>query len=168
MQRLERMIFVFILAGAAFEAAEAGDAGRPPSAGAAAKTVSQDSNEPKPAKPRIESTEFGSITIGGKVCQHDVVIRLDGKVEKRKKKLSKQETGSGHLISLDEARQVYQEGAVRLIVGTGQSGMVKLSDAAVDFFKQKGCAVELLPTPAAIGAWNAAQGAVIGLFHVTC
>ena len=46
--------------------------------------------------------------------------------------------------------------------------MVKLSDEAAGFFKQKGCTVELLPTPAAIRAWNDARSAVIGLFHVTC
>jgi hypothetical protein len=28
--------------------------------------------------------------------------------------------------------------------------------------------VELLPTPQALKAWNKAEGAVIGLFHITC
>jgi len=28
--------------------------------------------------------------------------------------------------------------------------------------------VQLLPTPKAIRAWNEAEGAAIGLFHVTC
>jgi hypothetical protein len=28
--------------------------------------------------------------------------------------------------------------------------------------------VKLLPTPEAIRIWNKADGAVIGLFHVTC
>src|SRR5437879_9151534 len=92
-------------------------------------------------KPKIESTEFGSITIAGRVYRHDVVIRLAGKVEKRKKGLSKQVYSTSHFISLEEARQVYQEGAERLIVGSGQSGMVKLSDEATEFFKRKGCAV---------------------------
>jgi hypothetical protein len=35
-------------------------------------------------------------------------------------------------------------------------------------FKRNSCRVELLPTPAAIQAWNAAEGTVIGLLHVTC
>jgi len=42
------------------------------------------------------------------------------------------------------------------------------SDEAGAYFKRKDCQVELLPTPAAIQAWNAAAGAVIGLLHVTC
>jgi hypothetical protein len=55
-----------------------------------------------------------------------------------------------------------------LIVGTGQFGRVSLSDEATDFFQRQGCQVDLLPTPKAARAWNEAQGAVAGLFHVTC
>jgi hypothetical protein len=40
-------------------------------------------------KPRIDHTQFGSVTIDGKVFEHDVIIRLGGKVAKRKKRLSK-------------------------------------------------------------------------------
>ena len=32
---------------------------------------------------RIEHTEFGEITIDGKAYEHDVIIRLSGKVVKR-------------------------------------------------------------------------------------
>ena len=39
--------------------------------------------------PHIEQTAFGSITIEGEVRKYDVLIRLDGRVKKRKKKLSK-------------------------------------------------------------------------------
>lgn len=119
-------------------------------------------------KPRIERTKFGSITIASEVFPHDVVIRLDGQVKKRKKKLSKAIYGTSHTISLDEARHVYQEGAAQLILGAGQYGTVKLSDEAADYFQCLGCRVTLLPTPQAIQAWNEAEGAVIGLFHITC
>ena len=119
-------------------------------------------------EPRIEHTAFGSITIAGTVLNHDVLIRLDGQVKKRKKKLSKAIYGTSHVVSLDEARHIYEVGAERLIVGTGQYGLAELSDEAADFFERKNCQVDLLPTPEAIRAWNEAQGAVIGLFHVTC
>lgn len=119
-------------------------------------------------KPKIQKTEFGSITIAGTVFEHDVTIRLSGKVKKRRKKLSKRVYGTSHTISLDEAKAVYRKGAERLILGSGQNGMVTLSDEAVDYFERKGCSVEIAPTPTAIRAWNKAKGAVIGLFHVTC
>jgi hypothetical protein len=119
-------------------------------------------------KPKIDKTKFGSITIAGERYEHDVLIRLDGTVKKRKKKLSKEIFGTSHSISLAEAGYVYEEGAKRIIIGTGQSGMVKLSDEAAVFFQQKKCQVELLPTPQAIQRWNEMGRKTIGLFHVTC
>jgi hypothetical protein len=119
-------------------------------------------------RPQIDRTTFGSITIEGERFEKDVIVRLNGKVKKRKKKLSKAVYGTSHTISLDEAHHVYQKGAERLIVGTGQFGMIELSDEAAGFFEKKGCQVDLLPMKQAIKAWNEAQGAVIGLFHVTC
>ena len=107
-------------------------------------------------KLQIDSTKFGSITIEGEKIKHDVIIRLDGKVKKRKKKLSKAIYGTSHTISQ------------KLIIGTGQYDTVKLSDEAEKYFKQKHCRVKLLSTPKAVSAWNKAKGAVIGLFHVTC
>jgi hypothetical protein len=119
-------------------------------------------------KPPIERTVFGSITIDRRVFEHDVLIRLSGQVEKRKKKLSKAVYGTSHVLSLAEAKHVYEQGARRLIIGSGQEGTVHLSEEAVAYFGRKQCRVELLPTPEAIQAWNDTEGAVIGLFHVTC
>ena len=119
-------------------------------------------------KPEINKTKFGSITIAGEIYEHDVIIRLNGRVEKRKKKLSKEIFGTSHIISQTEAAYVYEDGARWIIIGTGQSGMAKLSDEADEFFQQKGCQVSLLPTPDAIRCWNETKEASIGLFHVTC
>lgn len=119
-------------------------------------------------KPQIDRTKFGSITIAGETHERDVVIRLSGKVKKRQKKLSKAVYGTSHLLSLAEVMHVYQDGAEQLIIGTGQYGMVKLSDEAVGYLEQQNCTVVLLPTSEAAAAWNEAEGAVIGLFHVTC
>ena len=119
-------------------------------------------------KPSIAHTTFGSISIEGAVFEHDVVIRLNGQVEKRKKKLSKAIYGTSHVLSLDEAKYVYEKGTQQLIIGTGQQGNVRLSDEAAGYFKHKHCQVDLLPTPEAIRVWNETEGAVISLFHVTC
>lgn len=119
-------------------------------------------------QPQIDRTMFGSITIEGEVFERDVLIRLGGKVKKRKKKLSKAQYGTSHIISLAEAEHVYEKGAARLIIGAGQYGLVELSDEAVRYFERNRCKVELLPMKQAIQAWNDAQGSVIGLFHVTC
>lgn len=119
-------------------------------------------------KPTIESTQFGSITIEGKIIDHDVLIRLSGKVEKRKKKLSKAVFGTSHAISLEEAKYLYEKGAERLIIGAGQNGMVTLSQEAAGYFKKKKLHVDLSSTPEALLRWNKITGPIIGLFHVTC
>ena len=119
-------------------------------------------------RPRIEATSFGSITIEGQEIGNDVIMRLDGSVQKRKKKLSKKVNGTSHTISLDEARYVFEEGAEVLIIGAGQYSCVGMSDEAEKYFSKKGCRVKLMSTPKAINAWNAAGEKAIGLFHVTC
>lgn len=119
-------------------------------------------------KPKIDKTKFGSITVAGKKYEHDVLIRLGGGVEKRKKKLSKAEYGTSHILSKAEAAHIYEYGAEWILIGSGQTGLVRLSDEAEQFFKRKGCPVKLMPTPRAIECWNEAEGRGIGLFHVTC
>jgi hypothetical protein len=119
-------------------------------------------------KPRIDQSVFGSITIAGQVFAHDVLIRRNGRVKKRKKKLSKAVYGTSHVLSLAEAKHIYEPGMGRLIIGSGQAGNVQLSKEAAAYLGRKRCQVELLPTPQAIAAWNESEGAVIGLFHVTC
>jgi hypothetical protein len=118
---------------------------------------------------KIESTEFGSITIEGKTYQFDVVIRLSGEVIKRKKKLSKMHYGTSHKLSKDEAKFVYEIGCDQLILGTGQYDNVRLSQGAADFLERKGCKVLAEPTPDAIDSYNRSRAKKkIGLFHVTC
>ena len=119
-------------------------------------------------KPKIDSTNFGSITVAGKTFDHDIIIRLNGHVEKREKALSKEKYGTSHKISLEEAKYIYEEGTEKIIIGTGQTGFVKLSDEAEDFFTGKKCGVELFPTPWAIERWNELEGRVAAMFHITC
>jgi len=40
-------------------------------------------------KPKIDGTEFGSITVDGFDFEYDVLIRLSGEIKKGKKRLSK-------------------------------------------------------------------------------
>ncbi len=77
-------------------------------------------------RPRIDSTKFGSIAMDGSDIEHDVLIRLSGEIKKRKKKLSKAVFGTSHIISLEEAEQIFEKGADRLIIGSGQDGNVRL------------------------------------------
>lgn len=119
---------------------------------------------------KIDSTEFGSITIEGNTYPHDILIRLSGEVVKRKKKLSKKHYGTSHIISREEAEFIYEKGCDTLVLGAGQEGNVTLSPEAAEFFQHHDCRVILRPTPDAIEVYNKAKGKhkTIGLFHVTC
>lgn len=117
---------------------------------------------------QIDSTQFGSITIAGKIYPHDVIIRRSGKVEKRKKKLSKKYYGTSHTISKEEAEFVYEKGGRQLILGTGQYDNVRLSPEAAAYLAKKGCEVIARPTPEALAVYNESESEKIALFHVTC
>lgn len=117
---------------------------------------------------KIEDTSFGTITIDGITYAHDVIIEAEGKVKKRKKKLSKKIYGTSHIISLDEAKFVYEKGVKSVIIGTGQYGRVELSQEGRDYFEKKGCSVVMEATPDAIKIFNKVKRSKIGLFHVTC
>ncbi len=119
-------------------------------------------------RPLIDATSFGSITIEGRKIKNDVILTLEGSVQKRKKKLSKKVYGTSHKISLEEAKDLYEKGAEILIIGAGQYRRVGLSNEAEEYLSKKGCRVKLLATPKAIHAWNTTDEKVIGLFHVTC
>jgi len=119
-------------------------------------------------KPRIDGTSFGSITVDGLKIKNDIVLRLDGSVVKRKKKLSKQIYSTSHIVSKAEAKHVYDKGAELLIIGTGRFDSVRLSEEAAGYLKKHKCRVLLAPTHKAVHIWNGADGQVIGLFHVTC
>lgn len=119
-------------------------------------------------KPFINNSEFGNITVDDSKIDYDIIIRLSGEVKKRKKKLSKSVYGTSHIISLEEIKFVYQNGAEQLIIGSGHQGMVKLSEEAADYLRKKKCKINLYPTLQAIKKWNDTMGKVIGLFHITC
>jgi hypothetical protein len=117
---------------------------------------------------KIENTTFGTITINGKIHEHDVLIRLSGEVVKRKKKLSKKYYGTSHVLSKEEAKFIFERGCNELIIGSGQMNNVRLSAEAEAYFKKKDRKVLLQPTPDAIQAFNKSHAKKIGLFHVTC
>jgi hypothetical protein len=119
-------------------------------------------------KPKTEATSFGSITIDGQKFDHDIIIRLDGTIRKRKKKLSKKFYGTSHRISREEAEFIYEDGAQKLVVGTGQYDRVRLSNEAQEYFDSQGLKLITVATPEAVGLWKEEEGALIGLFHVTC
>ncbi len=119
-------------------------------------------------KPDIDGTSFGSIVIDGKTYKHDVVIRRNGRVEKRKKHLSREVYGNSHTVALAEAKDLLESGVTEVVIGTGQNGVLTVSDEVLDYLEDREIDVVELATPEAIEMWNAMDEDVVGLFHVTC
>ena len=130
--------------------------------------MAEASDRDKASKPTVDEAEFGSILVDDRKLTHDIYVRLDGTVKKRRKSLSKAVYGTSHIVSLAEAEKLYQKGASRLIVGAGYSGMLRLSDEAAEYFDQRRCKVDIRPTPDATHLWNSSREPAIALFHVTC
>ncbi len=117
---------------------------------------------------KIDSTEFGSITVNGDSYPYDIFIRLSGEVLKRKKRYSRKHYNTSHIISREEAEFIYEEGCDTLVLGAGQFKNLNLSPEAAEYFKHNDCRVILRSTTDAVTAYNKARGKTIGLFHVTC
>ena len=120
------------------------------------------------AHPHIDGTEFGAITVDGTPFEYDIVIRLNGEIVKRKKKLSKRVHGTSHTISKDEAEFLYEQGCDRVIIGSGQYDTARLSPEAERYFAKRKCAVDVCATPGAVALYNSAASATAAMFHVTC
>jgi len=118
--------------------------------------------------PKIKHTSFGSIAVEDMEYDFDILIDSQGKIKKRKKKLSKAIYGTSHTLSKEEVKYVYEKNTSEMIIGSGQYGMVNLSEEAEFFLKKKKCTPVLLPTPEAIQYWNKHKGKAVGLFHITC
>lgn len=119
-------------------------------------------------KPAIQKTSFGSITVENRTYDYDVLIRANGYIEKRKKKLSKKVYGTSHILSLEEAEYLCEEGISKIIIGSGQYGALNLSAEAKDLFDKKHIPVVLADTPHAIVTYNNEDTPCVGLYHVTC
>lgn len=113
---------------------------------------------------RINSTEFGSITINNKKYNNDVVVSYKDLVKEGKLQIR-------HLISKRELVFLLEEEPNVIVIGTGQEGCLQVSSDVFNFSEQKGIEVLSSTTPEAIKKFNqlyASGKRVVGYMHVTC
>ena len=119
----------------------------------------------------IEEYRFGSITIDGQTYNHDVEVRWTGEV------LGWQREES-HVIDIEDIERAMEENPETIIIGTGESGIAKVTENIQDFLKEKGVELIIDKTEQAVKTFNiikeeseeeeGIQAKVIGLFHLTC
>ena len=118
----------------------------------------------------IEEYSFGFIKISGQVYNHDVQIGLDNKVKLWWR-------NQGHQIEKRDIEEVLSQKPEAIVIGTGELGAAKVSQAAREEITASGVKLIIEPTPEAIKVFNdlrkdlpaGGQGKkVAGLFHLTC
>jgi hypothetical protein len=94
---------------------------------------------------RIENYTFGSITIDGEVYTKDLWI-INGIIKKRDKSIAKRKFGTSHKITRKELKRVITQKTRRVIIGSGDSGLVSLTAKAVKYLKEKDIELEICKT----------------------
>jgi hypothetical protein len=115
---------------------------------------------------RIERFSFGSITIDGRVYDHDVVI-AGSEVRKRRKGASQRfRDDYGHTpLSLEEA---IPWRCRRLVVGTGAAGALPVMEAVWGEAERRGVDLVTVPTEEAIRLLHDRDQGTNAILHVTC
>lgn len=109
---------------------------------------------------------FGSIEVDGATYEHDVVIE-GGRIRKRKKGPSKAlREGYGH-TPLTAAEDIPWS-CTRLVLGTGASGSLPVTNDLIAEADRRGVELIVLPTVEAIEQLRRSGADTNAILHVTC
>ncbi len=119
----------------------------------------------------IEEYKFGSITIDGKTYKYDVEVRWTGEVLEWWREES-------HVFDVDDIKRATEQNPDTIILGTGVSGLAKVTEQAERFIKERGIKLIIDRTEEATKTFNiinedseeeeGEENKVVGLFHLTC
>jgi hypothetical protein len=113
---------------------------------------------------KIDSTEFGSITVNSKKHNSDVIVSYRGSVQKA-------ETQLKHLISKKELGLMLAEEPEIIVIGTGVEGDMQISSDVRRMAEQKGIQILDFQSPEAIKKFNQlceSGRKVVAFVHITC
>lgn len=112
----------------------------------------------------IDSYDFGRIRIDGKEYTSDVLV-FPGEVR------ANWWRRSGHELCLEDLKEALKEGPKVLVVGTGYSGLMKVSEELREELRRRGIRILVMETKAACEKFNEllANGEkVVAALHLTC
>ena len=118
--------------------------------------------------PRIVETKFGEITVDKNTYEKDIYIFANGEIKKRKKSLAKDIYGTSHKIGPTELKKLCKGHPGTKFIGTGQSGLVELTEEGHRYLTEHGVEVQTFVTPELIEAFNKCGKHKAALIHVTC
>src|SRR6056297_3075213 len=114
---------------------------------------------------KIESYEFGNIIINGKTYTEDLILFPD----KIKEKWIRDD---GHFLQLKDLEGVFEINPSIIIIGSGDNGMMKVSNEVYQKIEQAGIKIVVDKTKQACDIYNSLsekqkKSAVLAL-HLTC
>jgi len=116
-------------------------------------------------KLRIGGYSFGRMTVGGREFMSDLIIHPGGRIQDHWRR------EHGHNLLLNDISEVLNAIPEKLVIGTGASGMMMVSESLVDYCKNRGIEIEICRTAKAVTRFNEAAEAgkiVAACFHLTC
>jgi len=119
----------------------------------------------------FQKYKFGMVEFDNKKYFHDIVIHVDGRVDKRDKNPSKMKYGTSHILCREEIEGLVHEKPEILVIGCGQSGALKVGEDAREILNKKNIELTDLTTQKAIIKYNTLKNLsrrVAAVIHVTC
>lgn len=114
---------------------------------------------------KINGYSFGKMIVGERAFTSDLIIHPDGRIQDNWRRTQ------GHLLLPDDITTVLDPTLDKLVIGTGSSGMMKVSGEVLELCKNSGIEIEVFHTAKAVERFNEAveaDTAVAGCFHLTC
>jgi hypothetical protein len=118
-------------------------------------------------KMKIDDYTFGRITIDGEAYHKDLWIK-DGKIKKRDKSIAKSKFGTSHTITKKELKKVLTLKTKRVIIGTGNSGLVTLTAKAQKYLEEQDIELEMYQTGELTQRNIEIRESDSGVIHLTC
>lgn len=113
---------------------------------------------------QVDSYEFGRIVINGEEYRNDIIVLRDELITDWWRKES-------HSLHPEDLEQLLERDFNVLVVGTGNSGRMKVPDKVLEFLEEKGIEIVVLETSKAVKEFNILlknNENPAGAFHLTC
>jgi len=108
---------------------------------------------------------FGMMEVDGHIFRKDLMIFPDGSIDHPWWKVS------GHVLTIADIQPILASHPAILVVGTGDSGMMKSNAQFVQELEAKGIQAIILPTTQTVQEFNRLSTKAepyAGCFHLTC
>jgi hypothetical protein len=111
----------------------------------------------------INSYDFGRITIDNKEYRQDVII-YPQKVNSHWRRIE------GHRLDLEDIQEILKDKPQVLIIGTGYSGLMKVSSKTKEYLEAEGVKTIVEETRKAYQSYNklCKEAKVVAALHLTC